>query len=252
MTALNPQLRVRIQHQQGALALDLDFAVDQPWTILFGPSGSGKTTILRMVAGFMQPDSGCIAAGLEQSVVFDSDRGISVPPHLRPVRTAAQSARLFPHMSVRRNIAYGGGWLSKPVDEEQLVDELIKLFHLDGLEDKMPAALSGGESQRASVARAILSAVTRDRNLVLLDEPFTGLDGTIRDDLIATLPSWLRRWKTPVLSVTHDIAEAFQLGAEVIKIADGKVARQGPVDVVLAEERARLIAQLNAGVQSRA
>ena len=147
-------------------------------------------------------------------------------------------------MSVRQNIVYGGGWLSKPHDQLELADQLLRLFCLEHLGEFRPGQLSGGEQQRASVARAVLSASTSAQGLLLLDEPFHGVDIPVREQLIVDLKGWLQRWRVPVLSVTHDVAEAFQLGAEVIKIADSRVVAQGPVEVVLAEERARLLKQL--------
>lgn len=241
-------LMVRIEHRVGALLLDVSFALTQPWTVMFGPSGSGKTTILRAIAGFVRPDTGRIVCG--QDVLIDCAAKIFVPTHARPVRSAGQMARLFPHMTVRRNILYGSGWTSRPADELELADQVLTLFNLSGLAERMPRDLSGGERQRVSVARAVISALTfreSDTALLLLDEPFSGLDSVMRDELLAKLREWLDRWKTPVLSVTHDVGEAFQLGAEVVKIADGKVAQHGPVGEVLSEERRRLMEQLHAG-----
>jgi molybdate transport system ATP-binding protein len=117
----------------------------------------------------------------------------------------------------------------------------------------MPRELSGGESQRVSVARAVVAAATfrgPGPALLLLDEPFSGLDLRLRDELLLELHAWLARRKIPVLSVTHDVGEAFQLGAEIIKIAGGKVVAQGPVGDVLAEERRRLMEQLRGDLLS--
>jgi molybdate transport system ATP-binding protein len=123
----------------------------------------------------------------------------------------------------------------------------MTLFRLRGLAERRPRELSGGERQRVSVARAVVSATTyggSERALLLLDEPFAGLDLKLRDELLIELRAWVARWKIPVLSVTHDVGEAFQLEAEVIRIADGRIVRQGPVADVLSEERRRLIGQL--------
>jgi molybdate transport system ATP-binding protein len=237
------KLAVQFNHCQGNLDLDVRFALEQPWTVLFGPSGSGKTTVLRSIAGFVRPATGRIVA-FDKKVMLDSAAKVYVRPHLRPVRSAAQGARLFPHMTVGANVVFGSGWHSKPADTNQLVDEVLALFGLRAMADRMPRDLSGGESQKAAVARAVVSAVTGGKTILLLDEPFSGLDLRVRDELLSRLKDWLAVWKMPVLSVTHDVAEAFQLGAEVIKLADGKVVEQGPVEVVLAEERRRLLGQL--------
>jgi molybdate transport system ATP-binding protein len=124
---------------------------------------------------------------------------------------------------------------------DALVEALAKRFHIEALLEKRPGQLSGGEAQRVSLARAAMAGRQR---LLLLDEPFTGLDVPLRDALIANLLEWQKESGTPILSVTHDVGEAFQLGAEVIKLADGRVVEEGPVEVVLAAERVRLLEQL--------
>jgi molybdate transport system ATP-binding protein len=118
-------------------------------------------------------------------------------------------------------------------------DQLLERFALDGLDHKLPEELSGGQRQMVSVVKAAVGARGR---ILLLDEPFAGLDAKVRDELIVNLRSWLGN--TPVVSVTHDVGEAFLLGAEVVRIAEGRVVAQGPVREVLAEERKRLSAIL--------
>jgi len=244
----SPQfLKVNINHRIGAVSLNVNFAQTAPWTVLFGPSGSGKTTVLRAIAGFVRPDAGSILRG--GTVLVDHASGVFVPAHLRPVRSAGQAARLFPNMTVRSNAIYGSGLTSKPADAMETVEEVMRLFRLQDLLDRWPHELSGGEKQRVSVARAVVSAITYGQPgaaLLLLDEPFSGLDYAMRDELVDSLKEYLVRWKTPVLSVTHDVGEAFQLGAEVIRIAEGEVVQQGPVIDVLGDERRRLMGQLRA------
>ena len=247
------QLTVRIEHLVGTVSLDVRFALAESWTVLFGPSGSGKTTVLRAIAGFVRPDAGLIVR--DKTVLLDSSTHVFVPPHRRPIRSAGQAARLFPHTNVRLNVMYGNGWRSKPAEAMAVADEVMRLFGLTNLADRMPRALSGGEQQRASVARAVVSAITFEgpgTALLLLDEPFSGLDNAMRNNLLMELREYLRQWKTPVLSVTHDIGEAFQLGAEVIKIADGCVVQQGPAATVLSGDRERLLEQLNASKKNPA
>jgi molybdate transport system ATP-binding protein len=246
-------LTVRIEHQVGTVSLDVRFTLTEPWTVLFGPSGSGKTTVLRTIAGFVRPDGGLIVRG--KRVLLDSAAHVCTPAHQRPIRSAGQAARLFPHATVRKNVMYGNGWRSKPAEATGVADEVMRLFGLAKLADRMPRALSGGEKQRTSVARAVVAAITFEgpgTALLLLDEPFSGLDNSTRDDLLVELRDYLHQWKTPVLSVTHDIGEAFQLGAEIIKIADGCVVQQGPPAIVLAADRERLLEQLNASKKNPA
>lgn len=255
MSESQPHLSVRIQHRVGVLELKVAFALTHPWTVLFGPSGSGKTTVLRAIAGFVRPDAGLIVVGSRQMTLVDTDARIFVLPHERPLRTAGQTTRLFPHMTMRWNLVYGHGWTSKPADAMGLAEELMASFGLKGFADRMPGQLSGGEQRRALVARAVIAAITFDnpeKPLLLLDEPFSGLDIVARDELLLELRAWLTRWKIPVFSVTHDLGEAFQLKAEVIKIAEGRVIRQGPVAEVLGGERERLMEQLSGSKESRA
>lgn len=240
---------MRLRHRQGSLRVALEFRISAPWTVLFGPSGSGKSTVLRAIAGFVRPDEGRIVSGSSGRVLLSTPERIFVPAHLRPVRSAGQTPRLFPRMRVRENVAYGlGSHISENRgDARQVIEEVSAMFRLSSLAERMPVDLSGGERQRVSVARAVVSAVTFDgpgRVLLLLDEPFLGLDFGLRDELAVVLREWLEKRKVPVLSVSHDVGEVFLLGAEVIRLADGEVVEQGPVEVVLAGERERLLAGL--------
>lgn len=227
------RLSVELRHRLGALELDVRFRAEAVWTILFGPSGSGKSTILRAVAGGVRPREGRIAIGDE--VVLD--RGVFVAAHRRPVRLAPQAAALFPRMTVRENIGFGAG--------ERMVAEALGRFRLAGLEAKYPRQLSGGEQKRVAVVRAAASAVTRGAGTVLLlDEPFAGLDARVRDELLGQLMPWLAEAGVATLSVTHDVGEAFLIGAEVVRIAEGRVLAEGAVSAVLAEDRERLLGLL--------
>jgi molybdate transport system ATP-binding protein len=231
-----------MQHRQGALTLDVAFHLTQPWTVLFGPSGSGKTTVLRAIAGLMRPSAGRIVLhGATPATLFDSATGTFLPAYRRNVRLAAQVAALFPNMTVRQNIAYG-----VPAASAEIAEEALQRFRLTNLAESTPWKLSGGERQRVAVARAAASAIAVPGNsLLLLDEPFAGLHLPLRDELLDDLRNWLAAKNIPVLSVTHDVGEAFQLAAEVIQFSDGHVLQQGPVETVLAEERTRLLEQLS-------
>ena len=250
MSESAPHLSLRIQHRLGALALDLAFELTQPWTVLFGPSGSGKTTVLRAIAGFVRPDAGRIVSRFDEreSVMTDTSRNIFISAHERSVRVAGQGAALFPHKTVRENIAFGARSQTDGTSAGEIVEESMTRFQLRALAEKLPSMLSGGERQRVVIARAATAAVSVGTgSLLLLDEPFTGQDLRLRDELIEELRGWLALIRRPVLSVTHDVGEAFQLGAEVIKLSEGRVVLQGPAATVLAEERARLMEQLAGG-----
>ena len=246
-------LTVAMKHRAGSLSMDLEFQLSSPWTVLFGPSGSGKTTVLRAIAGFVRPDTGRITHGPMERVLVSTGERIFVPAHRRPVRSAGQTARLFSRLNVEENVRYGIGGRSHAGSEPQSRDEqgmlvdVMALMRLTTLAGRRTGLLSGGERQRVSVARAVAAAVTYDgpeKALLLLDEPFAGLDGVLRDDLAVALRDWLARWKVPVLSVSHDVGECHLLGAEVIRMAEGQVIEQGPVETVLAREREQLLARL--------
>jgi len=228
-----PHLSVALRHTVGALTLDVRFDLTQPWTILFGPSGSGKTTILRAIAGLLVPESGCIRTqkGGATTTLLDTDSGVNLPPHRRSIPIAPQTPALFPHLTVRKNLEYGGS----------PVAGTASLFGTDALLSRFPAQLSGGEAQRVNLARAALSQHAR---LLLLDEPFTGLDMALREELMGDLLQLQKETGVPILSVTHDVSEALRLKAEVIRLRAGKIVGQGPAHDVLGTERAELLSQL--------
>ena len=231
-------LDVDVVLQMGIRQVPVRFALTAAWTSLFGPSGSGKTTVLRAVAGFTRPQSGRISVAGQ--MVFDHTNGVSLPAHRRGVRTAAQQAWLFAG-TVRGNLVYGAGDGGSAV-----VEEVLRVMRLEALEDTDVRRLSGGERQRLSVGRAVVAAAAGGRHLLLLDEPFGGMDAELRDRLAVELRDWLLMRGVPVLSVTHDVGEAFLLGAEVVRMGDTGVEAQGPAGVVLAGERERLLGVLRA------
>jgi molybdate transport system ATP-binding protein len=246
-----PRLQVEMRHRIGALAIDIDFSLTQPWTILFGPSGSGKSTILRAIAGLIKPDFSHIvctlgptaqdgARGLATFIASDSHSGRFAPAHTRSIPLAPQTSSLFPHRTVRENVGYGIP--ARDQDRHAEVERTMSLFRIAHLANELPHAVSGGEAQRVNLARA--AAAAQEGDLLLLDEPFTGLDLTLRSELMLDMKAWAAKRNLCVLSVTHEIAEAFQLDAEVIKLAEGRIVEQGPVASVLADERARLLEQL--------
>jgi molybdate transport system ATP-binding protein len=180
-------------------------------------------------------------------ILLSSEERVFVPAHLRPVRSAAQTARLFPQQTVQENVAYGMAWQSHPEDGREVLADVMGLMRLTTLAYRRPEELSGGERQRVSVARAVAAAVAyegMDRAMLLLDEPFAGLDGVLRDELAIALRDWLARWRVPVLSVSHDVGECYLLGAEVVRMVEGQVMEQGPVEMVLSQERERLLERL--------
>jgi molybdate transport system ATP-binding protein len=236
----DPYLDVAFTHRLGTLTLNVAFATSAPWTVLFGPSGSGKSTILRVISGLEDPAHGRVE--LLDQVVLDTTRRIRVPPHRRAIRWAAQQTTLFPWKSVEENLAFGLESEVAELTPRGVIDEVrraMDAFQLTSLANRRPHELSGGQQRRVTVARAAIGATGR---LLLLDEPFTGLDAEIRDRLVADLRAWLG--PTPVVSVTHDVGEAFLLQAEVVCIAAGEVVAQGTVAHVLAQDRKKLLEAL--------
>jgi molybdate transport system ATP-binding protein len=229
-----PHHHLRLSTQLGTLILDLDLAFTAPWSILFGPSGSGKSTVLRALCGLLPSARPLIHRGDPPG-----QHNISLtalPAHLRRIAYAPQQPALFPHLTVRQNIAFSH--TLRPHASPQLLSQVLTLFDLAPLAARTPAALSGGERQRVSLARAF---ALPDAKLILLDEPFTGLDLALRDELLPRIREHLAARSLPCISVTHDVDEALQLSAEVFRIDAGRITMHGPARTVLAPERARLL-----------
>ena len=164
------------------------------------------------------------------------------PTHRRNLAYAPQGAILFPHLSVRENIAFASTARNLPANT-QLIDTAINLFDLAPLANRLPRDLSGGERQRVNLARAF---AVPSAHLLLLDEPFTGIDRALRDTLLPRMQQHAAQLGLPVLSVTHDVEEALLLNAEVIRLDNGRIIAQGPASDVLAAERTHILATLAA------
>lgn len=177
-------------------------------TVLTGPSGSGKSTLLRLLAGLDDPDEGVI--GLGDAVWRDTAAGVRLPPRRRNIGLVFQDYSLFPHMTLARNVAYAAA-------DAAYADELLALFGIRHLAGARPAAMSGGERQRG----AICQALARKPQALLLDEPFSALDAAARLALRGQLLDVRERFGIPIVHVTHDLAEAAQLGDAIVSINQG-------------------------------
>jgi iron(III) transport system ATP-binding protein len=193
---------------------DLDVRRGQVLALL-GPSGCGKTTALRVIAGLETPDAGTIEIGGR----LVAGPGVGVPAEKRRVALMFQDFALFPHMNVAANVAYG---LPKGVNRAR-VAELLTLVRLEGLEQRMPHELSGGQQQRVALARALAS----EPDLILLDEPFSNLDPSIREEVRGEVRQLLRKVGITAIIVTHDQEEALSLAGEVAVMIDGAVLQTG-------------------------
>jgi molybdate transport system ATP-binding protein len=207
----------------GELKLDVDFTVNKGELVaLYGASGAGKTSILRMLAGLLQPQAGRIE--VDNRVWFDSSEKISLRTQQRDFGFVFQDYGLFPNMTVRENISFA---LANENDGN--VDEMIRLMELSNLEDKKPDTLSGGQRQRVAFARAII----RKPTILLLDEPFAALDTGLRmrmQDLILTTH---QQFHLTTILVSHDLLEVARLADRVFLLENGTIVKSGkPKEVI--------------------
>ena len=216
-----------VAYQVGEFNLAAEFeALPGQVLTLFGPSGAGKTTLLRTIAGLIRPHRGMIE--IAGRVVFDHASGSWVPPHRRNVGYLTQRYHLFPHLTVAGNIAYGLSGTNQ-AERRKRVAELTDAFQLAGLENRRPNQISGGQQQRAALARALAPRP----DLLLLDEPFNSLDVELRRSLRVELKRSLRRTGIPAIMVTHDIEEALSVGDVVQVIDNGKLESMGsPLEIL--------------------
>jgi len=209
--------------------LDLNATVLAGITILFGRSGAGKSTLLDCIAGLLPPDSGRVALGSEgeETVFFDSEKGVNITPAQRRIGYVFQSLALFPHLTVNANVEYGLVRLDRE-QRRQRRAEILQLFHCDSLGERKPDEISGGERQRVALARTL---VTGPR-ILLLDEPLSALDVGTKLKILEDLQAWNQRRRIPILYVTHSPAEAMRLGENVIYLEDGGVLAQGKAEIL--------------------
>ena len=209
---------------------DVSFHIESGQVVtLLGPSGCGKTTLLRLAAGFEQPSCGQIT---QDGNVLSSPRDVIAPEH-RQMGLVFQSYALFPHMTIGQNIRFG---LKQADNEaEQRVSELIDEMALSEMQEKFPHELSGGQQQRVALARALAPAP----GLILLDEPYSGLDSRLRERIRDKMLHILRETVTAALMVTHDAEEAMFMSDKIIVLREGKVMQQGrPIDLYCRPENA--------------
>jgi molybdate transport system ATP-binding protein len=225
-------LHVRLAHPLRAFDLGVELEVGQSASVLVGPSGAGKTTILRAIAGLLRPESGRVAVG--DRVWLDTDRGVDLPPEERSVGLVFQEYALFPHLSVRRNVAYGA---------KGEVDDLLERFRLGPLADAWPDELSGGERQRVGLARAL----ARDPEVLLLDEPLSALDARTRAHVREELRELLEGLDLPTLVVTHDFADAAALAPTVSVLVDGRIIQTGAPAHLIAAPANPFVADFTGG-----
>jgi len=216
-------IEIAIEKRLGAFSLDARFAApDSGITALFGRSGAGKTSLVNALAGLIRPDRGRIAvAGVP---LFDSERGIDVPPEKRRLGYVFQEGRLFPHYSVRGNLLYGrkrAGDTDGPS-----FDTIVALLGIADLLERRPADLSGGEKQRVAIGRALLASP----RLLLMDEPLASLDATRKAEILPFIERLRDELKLPVFYVSHEMDEIIRLADLLVLVDQGKIAAMGEVE----------------------
>ncbi|MCC7251393.1 molybdenum ABC transporter ATP-binding protein [Hyphomicrobium sp.] len=205
--------------------LDVDFTAPGGCTALFGASGSGKTTVARLIAGIERPDRGRIA--VDGHVLVDTTAGIWAPVHRRRVGLVFQDGQLLPHLSVRRNLAYGRYFA--PADAKGVdFDEVVDLLGIGHLLAAYPPTLSGGERQRVAVGRALLAAP----RVLVMDEPLASLDAERKHEILPFIERLRDEVGLPIVYVSHAVEEVARLANLVVRLADGRVIAQGtPAEV---------------------
>ena len=218
---------VRLARPGQSFRLDVRFDVPPGITVLFGPSGSGKSTVLAAIAGLLRPDEGRIALG--DDVWLDRNTGRGRPIHERRVALVFQSLALFPHLTAAQNAAYGVDRSLPSAERRRRALDCLARFRVVHLADRKPATFSGGEAQRVALARAFAMSP----RVVLLDEPFSALDFTLRHEFVRELRAEAKDLGVPIVHVTHHRNEARALADRAIRIEHGRIAAHGPVDQVL-------------------
>jgi len=215
-------ISINIKKKLGERSLEYNLTVPSTGiTFLYGPSGSGKTSLINLISGLLEPDSGRITIG--DDVFFDSEARINKKIHQRSVGYVFQDARLFPHLNVKQNLYY-----AKNATPNEKALKLIELLGISTLMTRKIYNLSGGEQQRVSIARALLS----NPKVLLLDEPFSSLDQTIKEELIDYFSELVKHLNIPIIMVSHSKNEVFRLANNLVLIDEGRVIEQGRVEQV--------------------
>lgn len=232
MTTWQVALRKRLQHGSSRFDLDVNFSCADLRVVLFGPSGAGKTQTLRMIAGIVPPDTGRVSVA--GRLLYDHAQSVSLSPQERHLAYVFQDYALFPHLSVRQNIAFARklGWRNPGRQtSDPRVDAWIERFHLQGVVDHYPHQISGGQRQRTALARALMN----DPTALLLDEPFAALDKGLRQKLREELLELQLSLRIPLLLITHDDDDVRCLAERVVHLEAGRVVPEP-------SEEARLLA----------
>jgi len=217
---LDLQVHRPMQAASQQFVLDVSLQCTQRQVVLFGPSGAGKSLTLKAVAGLLRPWRGHVR--LQGQTLFDSEAGVNLAPQRRRLGYVFQDYALFPHLSVRQNVAFGleRGWFNpRRGTRIEAVERWLQAFRIDPVADLLPSQVSGGQRQRTALARAL---VTQPQAL-LLDEPFAALDHDLRQHLRQELEAVLDETGIPLLLISHDPRDVDVFGQQVARVVDGRI-----------------------------
>jgi len=218
-------LSVDVEKRLGEFSIAARFETTAGATALFGPSGAGKTSLVNMIGGLLTPDRGRIA--VDGNVLFDSAARINVPADRRRIGMVFQEGRLFPHMTVARNLDYGR-WMSGIEADPAERERIVSLLDIGALLARRPGRLSGGERQRVAIGRALLMKP----RLLLLDEPLASLDRARKLEILPYLARLRDEAKVPMIYVSHQAGEIQRLCSQVVRIEDGRAAAVGGLELL--------------------
>ncbi len=233
---LKLHLKKRLHARSGEMLLDVHIELERGlFACLYGKSGVGKTSVLRMLAGLMQPDAGYIEVGGE--VWLDTRKGKVLRPQKRRLGFVFQDYALFPHMSVRENLHFA----LKSGQDKNTIEELMDIVGLSELRDQKPGRLSGGQKQRLALARALVQRPP----LLLLDEPLSALDYEMRLKLQQYILQLHREYDLTTILVSHDLLEVFRMAERVFLMNDGKITTSGHPQKVLSKQMKAYLQGIN-------
>ncbi|TAN02032.1 MAG: ATP-binding cassette domain-containing protein [Chitinophagaceae bacterium] len=222
---INISIRKKLMMAEGACDLVINTKIGTgELTAISGKSGAGKTSLLRMMAGFLKPESGFMKT--EEEVWLDIENKIDLPVQKRNIGFVFQDPALFPNMTVKENLQYAAG----KKGDKQFLNQLLEMVGLTSLADRKPAELSGGQQQRVAITRAL----ARKPKLLLLDEPFAALDNEMRRYLREELLTLHRKFGLTTLLVTHDLSDIYYLADKVLVIDKGEIIKSGNPNQVFA------------------
>jgi len=213
------ELKVTAQKRLGSFSLDVDFVIQGDRIGVFGPSGGGKSTLVSLVSGLLHPDRGIIEADGE--TLCDTEKGINVPIEHRRVGMVFQRPHLFPHLSVKGNLLYGYKRCAREFRKIKL-DHLVEVLQIGHLLQRGVKNLSGGEKQRIAIGRAVLS----NPRMLLMDEPLSALDDTLKFQIIPFLKGVCETFGIPFIFISHSLTEMRIMTDQVLRVAEGRVTGQ--------------------------